>query len=106
MAEKLSEKEKALLILEKSQENFKKCEKQAQKITEELLNLKLAFEESKRMLKRVLNEEDNEGNIHIDCVYYNEEKDFCSNYMMGKYMGLAFECSRHQRCIGDILKGW
>ena len=29
--------------------------------------------------------------------------DFCSNYMTGKYTGLAFEVSRHDKCIKDLV---
>ena len=51
-----------------------------------------------------MNEEENEGNIHKDCKYYDSEKDYCRNYMMGSYTGLAFEVSRHKKCIDDMRK--
>ena len=53
---------------------------------------------------RFLNEEKNQGNVHKDCKWYNEEKDYCSNYMMGVYTGLAFEVSRHNKCIKELIK--
>lgn len=104
MTEQLSDKEKALLILEKSQKKIEEAEEQFKELTKAILGLKIAFEHSEKLLKRVINEESNQGNIHKECEYYNNEKDFCSNYLMGKYTGLAFEVSRHKYCIKDIIK--
>ena len=95
----LTDKEKALLILEKASEEFTKCTTEIRK----LHALNCAFENASDMLKRCLNEEENGGNIHKDCRWYNPDKDFCSNYMMGKYTGLAFEVSRHDKCIKDLV---
>lgn len=105
MTEKqLSDKEKALLILEKASEEFTKCTTEIRKLQESLYALNCAFENASDMLKRCLNEEENNGNIHKECEYYNSEKDYCSNYMMGKYTGLAFEVSRHDKCIKDLVE--
>jgi len=105
MTEKqLSDKEKALLILEKASEEFTKCTTEIRKLQESLYALNCAFENASDMLKRCLNEEENGGNIHKECEYYNSEKDYCSNYMMGKYTGLAFEVSRHDKCIKDLVE--
>ena len=104
MTEQLSDKEKALLILEKSQKKFEEAEEQFKELTKAILGLKIAFEHSEKLLKRVINEESNQGNIHQECEYYNNEKDFCSNYLMGKYVGLAFEVSRLDKCIADVIK--
>ena len=105
MTEKqLSDKEKALLILEKASEEFTNCTTEIRKLQESLYDLNCAFENASDMLKRCLNEEENGGNIHKDCEYYNSEKDFCSNYMMGRYTGLAFEVSRHDKCIKDLVE--
>lgn len=43
-------------------------------------------------------------NPHVDCEYYNIDSDSCYNYIMGKYTGLAFDVSRHNKCIEDIVK--
>ena len=99
----LTDKEKALLILEKASEEFTKCTTEIRKLQESLYALNCAFENASGMLKRCLNEEENEGNIHKDCRCYNPDKDYCSNYMMGKYTGLAFEVSRHDKCIKDLV---
>ena len=99
----LSDNEKALLILETSQKEFQKCAKEVRELNYKMEDLRKAFETASRMLKRCLNEEENEGNIHKDCRCYNPDKDFCSNYMMGKYAGLAFEVSRHDKCIKDLV---
>lgn len=104
MTEQLSDKEKALLILEKSQKKFEEAEEQFKWLTKAILELKVAFQHSEKLLKRVINEESNQGNIHQECEYYNNEKDFCSNYLMGQYTDLAFEVSRHKHCIKDIIK--
>lgn len=104
MTEQLSDKEKALLILEESQKKFEEAEEQFKELSKAILELKIAFEHSERLLKRVINEESNQGNIHRKCEYYNDEKDFCSNYLVGKYLGLAFEVSRHKHCIKDIIE--
>lgn len=102
--ERMSDKEKALLIMEESQKAFNKFEKQFKKLSEAMLDLRRTFEDAKIMLKRVSNEEINQCNIHKDCDYYNCEKDFCSNYLLGKYTALAFEVSRHNQCIKDMTK--
>ena len=100
----LSEKEKALLILEESTNTFNECQKQLKETTEAFLGCKRALDSANTYLKRVLNEEDNDGNIHKDCKYYNSENDYCRTYMMGCYTGLALEVSRHKKCIDDIRK--
>ena len=104
MTGQLSDKEKALLILKESQKKFEEAEEQFKELTKAILGLKIALEHSERLLKRIINEESNQGNIHRECEYYNDEKDFCSNYLVGKYMGLAFEVSRHKHCIKDIIE--
>ena len=105
MTEKqLSDKEKALLILEKASEEFTKCTTEIRKLQESLYTLNCAFENASDMLKRCLNEEEYNGNVHKDCEYYDPEKDVCINYMMGRYTGLAFEVSRHDRCIKDLVE--
>ena len=105
MSEKqLSDKEKALLILEKASDEFTKCTTEIRKLQESLYALNSTFENTSDMLKRCLNEEENEGNIHKDCEYYNPKNDYCGNYMMGKYTGLAFEVSRHNKCIKDLVE--
>lgn len=104
MSSDLSDKEKALLILEKASEEFTKCTTEIRKLQESLYALNCAFENTSDMLKRCLNEEENEGNIHKNCEWYDPDKDFCSNYIMGKYTGLAFEVSRHDKCIKDLVR--
>ena len=100
----LSEKEKALIILEESTNTFNECQKQLKEIAEAFLGCQRAFNSANTYLKRILNEEENEGNIHKNCKYYDSEKDYCRNYMMGRYTGLAFEVSRHKKCIDDMRK--
>lgn len=100
----LSEKEKALIILEESIKAYDKCSKQLNETEKAFLECKRALDSANTYLKRVLNEEENEVNIHKDCKYYNSENDYCRNYMMGRYTGLAFEVSRHKKCIGDMRK--
>lgn len=104
MTKKLSDKEKALLILEKSRDAFNECSKQLIETEKAFRECQKAFEYANRQLKRVLNEEENQGNIHKECEWYDSEKDYCSNYMMGRYTGLAFEVSRHKKCIDDMRK--
>ena len=99
----LSDNEKALLILETSQKEFQKCAKEVRELNYKMEDLRKAFETANRMLKRCLNEEENEGNIHKDCEWYNPNKDSCSNYMMGKYTGLAFNVSKNKECIKDLV---
>lgn len=100
----LSEEEKALIILEESTKAYDKCSKQLNETEKAFLECKRALKSATTYLKRVLNEEENEGNIHKDCRYYNSEKDYCRNYMMGIYTDLAFEVSRHKKCIDDMRK--
>ena len=104
MTKQLSDKEKALLILEKSRNAFDKCNKQLRETEQSFRDCQKAFEYANTQMKRILNEEANEGNIHKDCKYYNSEHDFCNNYMMGVYTGLAFEVSKHKKCIDDMRK--
>ena len=99
-----SEKEKALIILEESKNAFNECQKQLRGIEKAFGECKKTFEYANTLMKRILNEEENEGNIHKDCKYYDSEKDYCRTYMMGNYTGLAFEVSRHKKCIGDMRK--
>jgi len=100
----LTDKEKALLILEKAKNAFNECGKQVRETQTAFRGeLTSAVETANDNLKRVLNEEENNGNIHKDCRWYNPNKDSCSNYMMGKYTGLAFEVSRHDKCIKDLV---
>ena len=100
----LSRKEKALLILEESRYTFDECSKQLRETEKAFRECQKAFEYANTLMKKILNEEENGGNIHKDCQYYNSEKDYCSNYMMGIYTGLAFEVSRHKKCIDDMRK--
>ena len=104
MTKKLSNKEKALLVLEKSRDAFDECSKQLRETEKAFRECQKAFEYANDQMKRILNEEENGGNIHKECQWYNSEKDYCSNYMMGCYTGLAFEVSRHNKCIDDMLK--
>lgn len=101
----LSDKEKALIILEKAKVNFEECSKRMRNLESAFRECESALEYTNTQLKRVLNEEENCGNIHKGCEYYNAEKDYCSNYMMGCFTGLAFEVSRHKTCIDDIIGG-
>lgn len=100
----LSEKEKALIILEESTNAFKECQKQLNETGKAFLECKRALNSATTYLQRLLNEEENDGNIHKDCKYYNSEKDYCRKYMMSNYTGLAFEVSRHKKCIDDMRK--
>lgn len=100
----LSDKEKALLILETLNKEFQKCANEVRELNYKMEDLRKAVETANRMLKRCLNEEENEGNIHKDCEWYNPNKDSCSNYMMGKYTGLAFNVSKNKECIKDLVK--
>ena len=100
----LSRKEKALVILEESTNDFNECQKQLRETAHAFIKCKKAFEYANALMKRILNEEENEGNIHKDCKYYDSKKDYCRNYMMGCYTGLAFEVSRHKKCIDDMIK--
>ena len=104
MTEQLSDKEKALLILEKAKNAFNECGKQLRETQTAFMKLTSAVETANDNLKRVLNEEENNGNIHKDCEYYHQERDFCGNYLMGQYSSLAFEVSRHKSCIKDLVE--
>lgn len=104
MMNRMSEKDKAILVLKKSGEKFDELSKEIRKLSVELDDVKKAFEYSNTLLKRVLNEEANGGNIHKSCEYYHEETDCCYNYLMGCYTGLAFEVSRHNKCIEEVVK--
>jgi len=104
MTEKeLSDKEKAQIIFETSRETFKEMGNQFRDMATAFHDAQKSFEHAERLLKRVLNEEANGGNIHKDCEWYNHEKDYCGDYLMG-YPGLAFEVSRHKKCIKDLVK--
>ena len=104
MTEKqLSDKEKALIILKKASEEFNECAKAVRELSDKMYDLQKSFESIRDILKRGLNEEENGGNVHKNCEYYNSEKDFCGNYLMGKYIGLAFEVSRHDKCIKELV---
>ena len=92
-------------------EKFERCQEQLQAfqkavkgLTEGINILKKQMEINHREMKRIINECENGGNIHKDCEWYDEEHDDCKNYMMGVYTGLAFEVSRHDKCIRDIVK--
>ena len=100
----LTRKEKALIIIEESKNAFNECQKQLNETAKAFIECKRAFNSANTYLKRVLNEEDNDGNIHKDCKYYISEKDYCHNYMLGSYTELAFEVSRHKKCIDDMRK--
>lgn len=100
----LSDKEKALVILKKSQEEFNKCAKEVRELNFRINDLRQVIETANRMLKRCLNEEENKGNIHKECEWYNAEKDICRNYLMGKYTGLAFSVSKNKECIKDLVR--
>ena len=100
----ISRKEKALIILEESTKAYDECSKQLRETEKAFREYEQALKSANTYLKRVLNEEENDGNIHKDCKYYISEKDYCRNYMMGRYTGLAFEVSRHKKCIDDIRK--
>lgn len=100
----LSRKEKALVILKESKNAFDECRKQLRETEKAFRECEQALKSANTYLKKVLNEEANGGNIHKDCQYYNSEGDYCSNYMMGIYTGLAFEVSRHKKCIDDMRK--
>ena len=101
---KLTRTEKALIILKESKNAFNECSKQLRETEKAFRESEQALESANTYLKKVLNEEENGGNIHKDCKYYNSEEDYCSNYMMGIYTGLAFEVSRHNKCIDDMRK--
>ena len=101
---KLTRTEKALVILKESKNAFDECSKQLRETEKAFQECEQALKSANTYLKKVLNEEANGGNIHKDCKYYNSEKDYCSNYMMGIYAGLAFEVSRHKKCIDDMRK--
>ena len=100
----VSRKEKALIILEESTKAYDECSKQLRETEKAFRECEQALKCAETYLKRVLNEEENKGNIHKDCKYYISEKDYCRNYMMGRYTGLAFEVSRHKKCIDDMRK--
>ena len=100
----LSRKEKALLILEESRNAFNECQKQLRETEKAFRECEQALKSANTYLKKVLNEEENGGNIHKDCKYYISEKDYCRKYMMSNYTGLAFEVSRHKKCIDDMRK--
>ena len=103
MTEKISDIERLEIILEKSQEKFLELSTTVMQLREEMLTLNDTMESTTTLIKRYLNEEKNGCNIHKQCKYYNADKDYCSNYLMGKYTGLAFEVSRHNKCIEEII---
>lgn len=98
------EKEKALYILAEAENQFKECSKQLSDLTKAFDDCTKALKYANINLNRTLNEEENKGNIHKKCEWYNEKNDSCRNYMMGKYTGLAFEVSRHKDCIKEMVK--
>jgi len=99
----LSDVEKARIILKESRETFEEMNKRFREMETAFRDAQNSFECAERLLKRALNEEANGGNIHKDCEWYHQEKDYCSNYVMG-YPGLAFEVSRHKKCILEMLE--
>lgn len=103
MTEKLSDMEKLELILKTSQEKFSELSTNVMQMQKEMRTLQDTMESTTTLIKRYLNEEKNGCNIHKQCEYYNEDGDYCSNYLMGRYTGLAFEVSRHDKCIEEII---
>ena len=102
---KLTRTEKALVILKENKNAFDECSKQLKETAKAFRECEQALKNLPILnLKRVLNEEENGWNIHKDCKYYNSEKDYCRKYMMRHYAGLAFEVSRHKKCIDDMRK--
>lgn len=104
MTEKQSDLEKALIIYKESRNAFEELNNQIRELQQAFNECTKAMKTASTYLQRALNEEENGGNIHKDCRYYNSEMDYCSNYMMGRYTGLAFEVSRHKKCIDDMRK--
>lgn len=103
MVKKISDKDKALIILKEAEKELELCTKAANDLYSKINDLNNAFQSTSRMLKRSLNEEELGKNVHSDCEYYNQETDTCYNFLMGKYSGLAFEVSRYDKCIEDII---
>lgn len=95
--------EKALIIYKESKNSFEKINKQLKELRQALLNFTLAMETANKYLRRALNEEKNGGNVHKKCQWYNAEKDYCK-YVIGKFTGLAFEVSKVDKCIVDVIK--
>lgn len=104
MTEGQSDLDKALIIYKESKTAFEACRKELQELQHAFNDFSKAMNIANTHLQRVLNEEKNKGNIHKTCEWYDSEKDYCTNYMMGKYTGLAFEVSRNEQCIDDMVK--
>ena len=104
MTDQLSDLEKALIIYKESRNAFEELNNQIRELQQAFNECTKAMKTASTYLQRALNEEKNEGNIHKDCQWYNSEKDYCSNYMMGRYTGLAFNVSKNEKCIDDMVK--
>ena len=99
----MTEKEDLLKLLKENKEEMYQLRSELQTITHRLYDAIENYGVIETGIKRVLNTEEH-GNCHINCEYYNKKSDTCYNYLMGVYTGLAFEVSKLDKCIADVVK--
>lgn len=99
----MSEKEELLKLLKENRDEINQLQSELRTISSRLYDAIRNYESIETGVKRVLNTEEH-GNCHLNCEYYKKDSDTCYNYLMGVYTGLAFEVSRLDKCIADVIK--
>lgn len=97
----MTEKEELLKLLKENRDEMNKLQSELRRISYRLYDAVQNYKSIEIGVKRVLNTEEH-GNCHLICKYYNKDSDTCYNYLMGT--GLAFEVSKLDKCIDDIIK--
>lgn len=99
----MTEKEELLKLLKENRDEMNQLQSELRTISSRLYDAIRNYTSIETGIKRVLNTEEH-GNCHLNCQYYKKDSDTCYNYLMGVYTGLAFEVSRLDKCIADIVK--
>ena len=99
----MTEKEELLKLLKENRDEMNQLQSELRTISSRLYDAIRNYTSIETGIKRVLNTEEH-GNCHLICKYYNKDSDTCYNYLMGVYTGLAFEVSRLDKCIADVIK--
>ena len=99
----MSEEEELLRLFKENRDEMNQLQSELRTISSRLYDAIRNYNSIETGVKRVLNT-DEHGNCHLNCKYYNKDSDTCYNYLMGVYTGLAFEVSRLDKCIADVIK--
>lgn len=99
----MTEKEELLKLLKENKDEINELQKELRTISYRLYDATQNYKSIEIGIKRVLNTKEH-GNCHLNCEYYKKDSDTCYNYLMGIYTGLAFEVSKLDKCIADVIK--